>query len=59
MMLLTVWLVPVKLTVLPVAAAVSDVMAEVPPRLRVALAAWVSPPPPASAVFTVKEPLLL
>ncbi len=41
------------------AVATRAVMAEVPPRFKVALAAWVNPPVPASAVPTVKVLLLV
>ena len=44
---------------LPLAVAVSAVIVEVPPRVRVAVAPWVRPPLPASAVATVKLPLLV
>jgi len=56
---LAVWAAPVKFTVFPLLVAVSVVMADVPPRLRVVFTACVNPPVPARAVPTVKVPLFV
>ena len=58
-MSLTIWAAPIKSTEFPVFVAVMVVIPEVPPMLRVALAAWVIPPVPSSAVPTVSVLLLV